>query len=108
MRLPFCLRKHILDVMMEARDEGNTGLPFGCWITQIILQAGIDVSGEHKLKIQDPISKQTLMKSNAQLRREDQDEAPQPPSIHVEMPDIASTSQTASHLHSMMWVMLRF
>jgi hypothetical protein len=45
------------------------------------------------MKIQDPISKQTLMKSNAQLRHED--EAPQPPLAHVEMPDIASSSQTA-------------
>jgi hypothetical protein len=35
------------------------------------------------------------MKSNAQVRREDQDEAPQPRPIHVEMPDIASSSQTA-------------
>jgi hypothetical protein len=35
------------------------------------------------------------MKSNAQLRCEDQDEAPQPPPIHVEMPDIASSSKTA-------------
>jgi len=71
LRLPFYLCKHILDVMLEARDEGNTCLPFGCLITQIILQAGIDVSGERKMKIQDPISKQTLMKSNAKLRRED-------------------------------------
>jgi hypothetical protein len=35
------------------------------------------------------------MKSNAQLRYEDQDEAPQHPPIHVEMADIASSSQTA-------------
>jgi len=35
------------------------------------------------------------MKSNAQLRREDQDEAPQLPHIHVEMLDIASSSQIA-------------
>jgi hypothetical protein len=34
------------------------------------------------------------MKSNAQLRREDQDEALQPPPIHVEVLDIASSSQT--------------
>jgi hypothetical protein len=60
-------------------------------ITQIILQAGIDVFGEPKMKIQDPINKQTLMKSNAQLRHEDQDEALQPPLIHVEMPNIASS-----------------
>jgi len=81
--------------MLEARDEGNTNLPFGCLVTQIILQAGIDVSREPKMKIHDPISKQTLMKSNAQLRHEDLDEAPQPPPIHVEMPNIASSSQTA-------------
>jgi hypothetical protein len=54
----------------------NIGLPFSCLLTQIILQLGIDVVGEPKMKIQDPISKQTLMKSNAQLRREDQDDAP--------------------------------
>jgi hypothetical protein len=84
LRLPIYLCKHILDVMLEAQDEGNTGLPFGCLITQIILPAGIDVFGEPKMKIQDPINKQTMMKSNAQLRRED----------HIEMPDIASSSQT--------------
>jgi len=33
LRLPFFLCKHILDVMMEARDEGNAGLPFGCLLT---------------------------------------------------------------------------
>jgi hypothetical protein len=81
--------------MLKARDESNTGLLFGCLITQIILQVGIDVAGEPKIKIQDPLSKQTLMKFNAQLRREDQDEAPQLPPIHVEMPNIASSFQTA-------------
>lgn len=81
--------------MLEARDENNTGLPFGYLITQIILQSGIDVSGEPKMTIQESISKQTLMKSNAQLRREDLDEAPQHLPIHVEMADIASFSQTA-------------
>jgi hypothetical protein len=47
------------------------------------------------MKIQDPISKQTLMKSNAQLRRDDSDDAPPPLPIHVVAPDIASSSQTA-------------
>jgi len=37
LRLPFCLCKHILGVMLEARDKGNAGLPFGCLLTQIIL-----------------------------------------------------------------------
>jgi hypothetical protein len=46
------------------------------------------------MKIQDPLNKQTLMKSNAQLRREDHGEAPQPPPIHVEMSAIISSSQS--------------
>jgi len=31
--LPFCLCKHILGVILEARDESNTGLPYGCLLT---------------------------------------------------------------------------
>jgi hypothetical protein len=63
LRLPFCLCKHILGVILEARDESNTGLPFGCLLTQIILQSGISIASEPKMKFQDPLSKQTLMKS---------------------------------------------
>jgi hypothetical protein len=85
--LPFCLCKHILGVIMEARDESNTGLPFGCLLTQIILQSGISIAGEPKMKIQNPIGKQTLMKSNAQLRRV-------PAAMPVGFPDMASSSQT--------------
>jgi hypothetical protein len=55
--LPFFLCKHILGVILEARDEGNTGLPFGCLLTQIILQSGIGVAGESTMKIQNPITK---------------------------------------------------
>jgi hypothetical protein len=51
LRMPFCLCKHILGTMLEARDENNTGRPFGCLITQIILQSGINVFGEPKMKI---------------------------------------------------------
>jgi hypothetical protein len=35
--LSFCVCKHILGVILEARDEGIDGLPFGCLLTQIIL-----------------------------------------------------------------------
>jgi hypothetical protein len=70
MRLPFFLYKHILNIMLKARDENTIGLFFGCLITQIIIQSGIDISGEPKIKIQDPLGNQTLMKSNAQLRHE--------------------------------------
>jgi hypothetical protein len=38
--------------MLEARDESNTDFPFGCLITQIILQSGINVNGEPRMKIQ--------------------------------------------------------
>jgi hypothetical protein len=33
LRLPFCLWKHILGIILEACDEGHTGLPFGCLLT---------------------------------------------------------------------------
>jgi hypothetical protein len=55
--LPFCQCKHILGVILEARDEGNTGLPFGYLLTQIILQSRINITGEPKMKIQQPIRK---------------------------------------------------
>jgi len=95
LRLPFCLCKHILGVMLEARDESTAGLPFGCLLTQIILQSGINVNGEPKMKIQQPISKQTLMKSNVQLRKDDSDdEVPPPVAMPVGFPDMASSSHT--------------
>jgi hypothetical protein len=49
--------------MLEACDEHHTGLPFGCLLTQIILQSGIIITGEPKMKVQQPLGKQTLMKS---------------------------------------------
>jgi hypothetical protein len=95
LRLPFYLYKHIMSIMLEACDESNTGLPFGCLLTQIILQSSINIIGEPKMKIQQPISKQTLMKSNAQLRRDDSDdEVPIPAAMPVGFPDMASSSQT--------------
>jgi hypothetical protein len=94
--LPFCLCKYILGVMLEARDESTAGLPFGCLLTQIILQSGVNITGEPKMKIQQPISKQTLMKSNAQLRRDDfDDEVPPPTPMPVGFPEMASSSHTA-------------
>jgi hypothetical protein len=41
---------------LEARNEGNTGLPYGYLLTQIVLQSGFSVTGEPKMKIQDPKS----------------------------------------------------
>jgi hypothetical protein len=47
------------------------------------------------MKIQQPISKQTLMKSNTQLQRDDfDDEVPPPAAMLVSFPDMASSSQT--------------
>jgi hypothetical protein len=93
LRLPFCLCKYILGVILEARDESSTGLPFGCLLTQIILQSGISITGEPKMKIQNPIGKQTLMNSNAQLRKDDSDDDV-PTTMPVGFPDMASSSQT--------------
>jgi hypothetical protein len=93
LRLPLYLCKHILGVILEARDENNTGLPFGCLITQIILQSGINVNGEPKMNVLQPLSKQTLMKSNAQLRQDDFDDD-MPAAMHVAFLDVASSSHT--------------
>jgi len=57
LRLPFCLCKNILGVILEAHDENNTGFPFSCLLTQVILQSGISITGQPKMKIQDPLSK---------------------------------------------------
>jgi hypothetical protein len=76
LRMPFCLCKHILNLMLEMRDEHSIGLPFGCLITRLIIHSGIDVSVQPVMRIQDALGSQTLMKSNAQLRFEGQDEAP--------------------------------
>ncbi|XP_062163695.1 uncharacterized protein LOC133870547 [Alnus glutinosa] len=93
LRLPFCLYKHILGVILEALNESNAGLPFGCLFTQIILQTSISIAEEPKMKIQNPIGKQTLIWSNAQQRRDDSDDDV-PAAIPVGFPDMASSSQT--------------
>jgi hypothetical protein len=81
MRMPFCLCKHILNLMLEMRDEHSTGLRFAYLITRLIIQFGIDVSEEPVTRIQDSLGSQTLMKSNAQLRFKGHNEAPQPPLV---------------------------
>jgi hypothetical protein len=95
MTMHFCLCKNILNLMLEMRDEHNTGLHFACLITRLIIQSVIDVSSQLMMRIQDPLGSQTLMKSNAQLRYEGQDDAPLPPLVQVEIPTGASSSQIA-------------
>jgi len=86
MRMTFCLCKHILNLMLEMRDKHSTRLPFACLITRLIVQSGIDVSTQPVMRIHDPLGSKTLMKSNAQLRFEGHNEAPQPPPVQVEIP----------------------
>jgi hypothetical protein len=80
--------------MLEVRDETTTSLSFGCLITHIYLQFVIDISdSEPRSRIPDPLGKQTLMKSNAQLRHEGQGEVSQPPPVLVDTLATASSSQ---------------
>jgi hypothetical protein len=93
--MPLCLCKHILNQMLEMKDEHSTGLPLVFLITKLIIQFGIDISIEPIMRMQDSLGSQTLMKSNAQLRHEGQDEAPQLPPVQFELPTRASSPQTA-------------
>jgi hypothetical protein len=68
MRMPFCLCKHILQIMLEMRDEHAIGLPFPCLVTKICFHSLSDIAEtEPKVSVQDALGSQTLMMSNAQL-----------------------------------------
>jgi hypothetical protein len=93
MRTPFCLCKHILHTMLEARDEKNTSLSFGCLITQICLRVMTNISdSKPRSQILDPLGIQTLMKSNVQLWHKGQGDVPQPPPVPI-TPSTAASSQ---------------
>jgi hypothetical protein len=77
--------------MLEMRYEHTTGFPFACLTTKLIIHCGIDVSAKPMMRIQDSLGSQTLMKSNAQLQHEGQDEAPQPPLVQVKIPTTTSS-----------------
>jgi hypothetical protein len=51
MRMPFCLCKHVLNRMLEMRDDHSIGLPFACLVTKIILKSELDISAEPKMKV---------------------------------------------------------
>jgi hypothetical protein len=67
--------------MLEMRDDHSTGLPFAGLVAMLCLQFVTNISYEPRIRVQDPLGSQTLMKSNAQLWHKGQDEAPQPPSV---------------------------
>jgi hypothetical protein len=52
-----------------------------------------NVNGEPRMKMQQPLSKQNLLKSNAQLRREESDEDI-PAAMDVGFPYLTSSSHT--------------
>jgi hypothetical protein len=55
MRMPFCLCKHILNTMIDMRDDHSTGLPFACLVTKICLHSVSDISAEPRIQVQDPL-----------------------------------------------------
>jgi hypothetical protein len=78
--VPFCLCKHIVLTMLEARDEHQTGLPFACLVMKICMHFVPKITDlEPKEKTKDTLGKHTMMKSNVQLCFEDQREAESPP-----------------------------
>jgi hypothetical protein len=80
--------------MLEMRGEHQTGLPFAFLVTRICLQVALDIlTIEPKEKTKDTLGKHIVLKSNAQLRFEDQQEVASPPT--QDDPAAASSSQTA-------------
>jgi hypothetical protein len=80
--------------MLEMCDEHQTGLPFACLVTKICMHVVPDIPAmEPKEKTKDTLGKHTVMKSNAQLRIEDQHEIASP--LAQDDPAAASSSQTA-------------
>jgi len=72
-----------MSIMLEARDEGNDGLPFGCLLTQIILQQASTLLENRRWRF------------SSRLQRDDSDdEVPIPAAMPVGFPDMASSSQT--------------
>jgi len=88
----FGLCKHIKHTMLEMRDEHSTGLPFVCLVMKIYLRFMTNIPDtEPKVRVQDPLGSQNLMKSNAQLRFEGQGKTPQPP-VQIDQHTAASSS----------------
>jgi hypothetical protein len=72
-QIPFCLYKHIVLTMLKMRDEHLAGLHFTCLVTRIHLQIVPDIPAkEPREKTKDTLGKHIMLKSNAQLRFEDQ------------------------------------
>jgi len=80
--------------MLEMCDEHQTDLPFVCLVTRICLQVTPDNPVmEPNEKTKDTLGKHTVLKSNAQLCIEDQQEVASP--LAQNDPGAASSSQTA-------------
>jgi hypothetical protein len=58
--------KNIMHAMLEMRDEHSTSLPFACLVTKICLRSVTNIPDtKPKVKVQDPLGSQTLMKVKA-------------------------------------------
>jgi hypothetical protein len=51
MRMPFCLCKHILNTILDMRDDHSMGLPFAYLVTKICLQSMTDISAEPRMRV---------------------------------------------------------
>jgi len=72
LRLPFCLCKHILGVILEACDESNIDLPFGCLLAQILealaaLQSGMSTMQLTLSSLQEEVHSLNLRVEQSQL-----------------------------------------
>jgi hypothetical protein len=96
-RIPFCLCKHIVLTMLEMTDDHQTCLPFACLVTKICMNFVSNIpDSKPKEKTKDTLGKDTVLKSDAQLRDEGHGEVEFPPPIPPVQSVCAATS--SSHI----------
>ncbi|XP_062149271.1 BRAP2 RING ZnF UBP domain-containing protein 1-like isoform X3 [Alnus glutinosa] len=109
-QIPFCMCKHMIMMMIEMQEDNQIALPFGGLITKILKKKLANIPANEPMDMPEGnFGKLTVMKSNAQVHRfqEQDDPVPSAPSVSsssTEPPNAAVLSiltQITDRLQSM-------
>jgi hypothetical protein len=77
---PFCMCKHIIMTVIEMQEDNQVVLPFGGLVKKILKKKLTNIAANELEDMPDgPFGKMTIMKSNAQLQRFQEQDDPVPP-----------------------------